>query len=65
MSDLSLDGKETENSRLSPIKMSWITDFALVCPDRDILVVRECLILASGPLAAALEDKGATSLSIP
>ena len=65
MSDLSLDEKKTENSRLNPVKMSWITDFTLVCPDRDILVVRECLVLASGPLAAALEDKSSTSLSIP
>jgi hypothetical protein len=65
MSDLSLDEKKAESSRLEPIKISWITDFTLICPDRDILVVRECLASSSKMLAATLEDKEAISLSIP
>lgn len=64
MSSLSLDEAKTEGSRPEPLKISWITDFTIVCPDRDILVVRECLINASKPLAAALEDKTSNSLTI-
>jgi hypothetical protein len=64
MSSLSLDEAKTEDSRPGPLKISWITDFTLVCPDRDILVVRECLINVSKPLAAALEDKTSNSLTI-
>jgi hypothetical protein len=65
MSSLSLDEAKTEDSRPGPLKISWITDFTLVCPDRDILVVRECLIRISKPLAAALEGDGdSNSLTI-
>lgn len=64
MSELSLEENKTENSRAEPIKVSWITNFKLVCLDRDILVVRECLTRASKPLAAALEDNTADHLEL-
>jgi hypothetical protein len=65
MSAISLDETEMKNSRLEPIKMAWITDFTLICQDRDILVVRECLTRVSKPLAAALEDQTTNSLELP
>ena len=42
--------------RPEPLKMSWITDFTIVCPDRDILVVKECLKLSSKLFRSILED---------
>ena len=60
----SLDESQ-ETVRLEPLKMAWITDFTIVCPDRDILVVKECIMRASKPLAAAIEDDNScNSLSI-
>lgn len=60
----SLDESQ-ETVRPEPLKMAWITDFTIVCPDRDILVVKECIMRASKPLAAAIEDDNScNSLSI-
>lgn len=65
MSSIFLDEAEPEYKSPEPIKMSWITDFTLICNDRDVLVVRECLTRVSKPLAAALEDMTTDSLEIP
>ena len=42
--------------RPEPLKMAYITDFTIVCPDRDILVVKECLKLSSKLFKSTLED---------
>lgn len=58
------DESKLESKRLEPIRMSWITNFKFICPDRDVLVVRECLMKASKPLAM-LEDMTIYSLELP
>lgn len=52
-----LDSSFTSTStRPEPLKMAWITDFTIVCPDRDILVVKECLKRSSKLFESILND---------
>lgn len=64
MSIVSLDEVKAENSRPEPIKVSWITDFKLICPDRDILVVKECLISSSKVFKVMLENEKSDFLNL-
>lgn len=50
--------------RPQPLRASWLSDFVFVCPDRDILVVKECLVRTSKVFAAHLEDETINSLSL-
>lgn len=51
--------------RREPAEISWNPDFTLICPDRDVLISRKCLMQFSKVLGPALEnDKECRSLEI-
>lgn len=46
----------SSNQIEEPIRMAWITDFTLKCLDRDILIVKECLMNVSSVFKSEIED---------
>lgn len=45
-----------------PLKMAWITDFTLKCSDRNILVVKECLVRVSTVFKSMFETNQQCSI---